>query len=198
VITNATIKHMRKVVLFLHQSLDGYCATAKGGLEWIPYNEAFERYAERIVKTVGSPMYGRVTYEMMKSYWPAILNDASASKHKKEHAQWLDQVEKIVFSSTLGNKEWNNTTVISGNVEEAVKKLKEKDGKDLVIFGSPTLARSLMNMNLIDEFQFTVSPVILGEGMTFMRSIGHRVNLELLSSEQIEGGMVALHYRILK
>lgn len=187
---------MRKIVLFLHQSLDGYCATEKGGLEWIPYNEAFEKYAERLVKTVGSPMYGRVTYELMKSYWPALLHDPSASKHDKEHAQWIDQVEKIVFSTTLINEKWNNTTVISDNVEEAVKKLKEKDGKDLVIFGSPTLARSLMSMNLIDEFRFTVSPVILGKGMTFIRSIEHQVNLELLSSEQIEGGVVVLHYRV--
>lgn len=186
---------MRKVVLFLHQSLDDYCATAEGGLDWIPHNEAFERYAERIVQTVGSPMYGRVTYEMMKSYWPTVLQDASASKHDKEHAQWFDQVEKIVFSTTLINEE-RNTTVVSDNVEETVKKLKEENGKDLVIFGSPTLARSLMSMNLIDEFQFTVSPVVLGEGMTFLRNIDHRVNLELLSSEQIEGGMVALHYKV--
>ena len=188
---------MRKVVLFLHQSLDGYCATAKGGLEWIPHNEGFEKYAERIVQTVGSPMYGRVTYELMNSYWPTVLHDPSASKHDKEHALWYDQVEKIVFSTTL-MKEEGNTTVIHDNVEETVKKLKEKDGKDLVIFGSPMLARSLMAMNLIDEFQFTVVPVILGEGLTFMRSIEHKVNLELLDSENIEGGMVALHYRIVK
>ena len=188
---------MRKVVLFLHQSLDGYCATTKRGLEWIPYNGAFEKYAERIVQTVGSPMYGRVTYELMNSYWPTVLHDASASKHNKEHAQWYDQVEKIVFSTTL-IKEERNTTVIHDNVEEAVKKLKEKDGKDLVIFGSPTLARSLMAMNLIDEFRFTVIPIILGEGLTFMRSIEHTVKLELLDSENIEGGMVALHYRIVK
>ena len=186
---------MRKVILFLHQSLDGYCATPEGGLEWVPYNQAFERYAERLVQTVGSPMYGRVTYELMKSYWPTILNDASASKHDREHAQWFDKVEKIVFSTTLINEE-PNTVVVRDNVEETVKKLKQKDGKDLVIFGSPTLTRSLMSMNLIDEFQFTVSPVILGKGMTFIRSIDRQVNLELLSTEQIEGGIVALHYKV--
>jgi dihydrofolate reductase len=188
---------MRKIVLFLHQSLDGYCATPEGGLEWIKFNEAFEKYAERIVQTVGSPMYGRVTYELMKSYWPTVLHDASASKHDREHAQWYDKVQKIVFSTTLMNEE-PNTTVIRDNVEEQVKKLKEGEGKDLVIFGSPTLARSLMAMNLIDEFQFTVSPVILGKGMTFIRSIEERVSLELISSEQIEGGIVALHYKIVK
>jgi dihydrofolate reductase len=188
---------MRKIILFLHQSLDGYCATPEGGLGWIPYNKAFEQYAECLVQTVGSPMYGRTTYEMMKSYWPTLLSDETASKHDKEHAKWYDEVEKIVFSTTMMDEE-RNVTVIRDNVEEAVKKLKEKDGKDLVIFGSPTLARSLMSLNLIDEFQFTVSPVILGKGMTFMRSIEQQVNLELLSSEQIEGGIVALHYKILR
>ncbi len=188
---------MRKIVLFLHQSLDGYCATVDGGLDWIPYNEHLEKYAEAIVQTVGSPLYGRVTYELMQSYWPALLHDASASKHDKEHAEWYDQAEKIVFSTTLINEE-RNTRVISTNVEEEVKKLKEADGKDLVIFGSPTLARSLMEMGLIDEFQFTVSPVILGKGMTFMRSIEKRANLELIRSEQIKGGVVALHYKVLR
>jgi dihydrofolate reductase len=189
---------MRNLVLFLHQSLDGYCATKEGGLEWIPYNEAFEKYAERIVKTVGSPVYGRVTYELMKGYWPAVLNDPAASTHDREHAEWIENVEKIVVSTTLGTSDWNNTTVIRDNVEEEIKKLKEQDGKDLVIFGSPTLARSLMKAGLIDEFQFTVSPVILGEGLTFIRSIQNRVNLELLNSESIEGGVVALHYKVLK
>ncbi|MDB5260380.1 MAG: dihydrofolate reductase [Candidatus Nomurabacteria bacterium] len=189
---------MRKLVLFLHQSLDGYCATKDGGLDWIPYNEAFEKYAEKMVQTVGLPLYGRVTYEMMKSYWPTALNNPSASKHDQEHAAWIENVEKIVFSTTLIKEDWHNTRVISSNVEEEVKKLKEGEGKDLVIFGSPTLARSLMKMNLIDEFNFTVSPVILGDGLTFIRGIEERVNLELISSEQIEGGIVALHYKVVR
>ncbi|MDB5188645.1 MAG: bifunctional deaminase-reductase domain protein [Candidatus Nomurabacteria bacterium] len=189
---------MRKIVLFLHQSLDGYCATVEGGLDWIPYNEGFEKYAERLVQTVGSPLYGRVTYEMMKIYWPTLLNDPTASTHDREHAAWIENVEKIVFSTTLVTEDWHNTRVISSNVEEEVKKLKEGEGKDLVIFGSPTLARSLMDMHLIDEFRFTVCPVILGKGMTFLRSIEERVNLELLGSETIEGGMVGLHYKVVR
>ena len=189
---------MRKIVLFLHQSLDGYCATPEGGLDWIPYNKAFEAYAERIVRTVGSPLYGRATYELMKGYWPGVLKDSAASVHDREHATWLEEVEKIVFSTTLGSSDWHNTRVISTNVEAEVKKLKEGEGKDLVIFGSPMLARSLMDMGLIDEFRLTISPVILGKGLTFMRSIPERVNLELLSSEQLEGGALAVHYRVVR
>lgn len=189
---------MRKLVLFLHQSLDGYCATVDGGLDWIPYNEDLQKYAEQIVQTVGSPLYGRVTYELMKSYWPALLHDATASKHDREHAEWIENVEKIVFSTTLVAEDWHNTRVIGSNVEEEVKKLKEGEGKDLVIFGSPTLARSLMALDLIDELQLTVSPVILGKGLTFMRSIEERTNLELIGSEQIKGGVVALHYKVIR
>ena len=188
---------MRKIVLFLHLSLDGFCATTDGGLEWVPYNSDFEKYAEKIVDSVGSPMYGRNTFEMMK-YFRTVLTDPSASPHASHHAKWIENIEKIVFSTTLTNEDWNNTKIISGNILEEVTKLKEQEGKDLVIFGSPTLATSLMKLGLIDEFQFTISPVVLGEGKTFLRDIITKVNLELISSEYINGGIVGLHYRILK
>lgn len=189
---------MRKIVLFLHQSLDGYCATEDGQLNWIPYTTGLQAYADKIVDTVGSPMYGRVTYEMMKGYWPTVLQDPNAAERDRKHAEWIENVEKIVVSTTLVKEDWNNVTVISHNVEEEVKKLKEGEGKDIVIFGSPSLARSLMDMNLIDGFQFTVSPVILGKGISFMREVKERVNLELVSSEQLEGGVMGLHYKVVR
>jgi dihydrofolate reductase len=188
---------MRKVVLFMHISLDGFCATKDGGLGWIPYNSALQKYADKVVSTVGSPMYGRNTYELMK-YWRTVLKDASASEHDLEHAKWIEDVEKIVFSTTLTTSDWNNTKIISGNIQEEVTKLKEQKGKDLVIFGSPTLATSLMELGLIDEFQFTISPVILGEGKTFLSDITNKVNLELISTEPLEGGIITVHYRLLK
>jgi dihydrofolate reductase len=189
---------MRKIVLFLHLSLDGYSATKEGGLEWIPYNEGFEKYAQKMVATVGSAMYGRNTFEMMKQYWRPMLHDSSASAHESAHAQWIEKIEKIVFSTTLTNEDWNNTRIISGNIVEEVTKLKEQEGKDLVIFGSPTLATSLMELGLIDEFQFTISPVILGEGKTFLRNITKKVALELLSSETMRSGVIAVHYRVVR
>jgi dihydrofolate reductase len=188
---------MRKIVLFMHQSVDGFCATKEGGLEWIPYNLGLQKYAEKLVASVGSPMYGKNTFEMMK-YWRTVLNDPTADRHDSEHAKWIENVEKIVFSTTLKNEDWNNTRIISTNLKEEVTKLKEGEGKDLVIFGSPTLAVSLMKLGLIDEFQFTISPVMLGDGKTFLRNIHEKVKLELISSQNIEGGILAVHYRILK
>lgn len=189
---------MRKLVLYMHLSLDGFCATKDGDLSWIPYHSDLEKYAERIVNSVGSQVYGRNTFEMMKSYWPTVLKDPSASQHDLEHAQWIENVEKIVFSTTLQSTDWNNTKIISGNIVEEVAKLKEQVGKDLVIFGSPTLATSLMELGLIDEFQFTITPVILGEGKTFLRDVTKKVELELLSSERLNNGVLGVHYRLLK
>ena len=187
---------MRKLVLFLHLSLDGFSATEDGRLDWIPYNESFEKYAEKIVSTVGSPVYGRVTYEMMKAYWPTVLDDPSASAHDRGHATWLEGVEKIVVSTTLRDQDWHNTRVIRENVIEEFVKLKQEAGKDLVIFGSITLAASLMEHGLIDEFQFTISPVMLGKGKTFIRRIEKKIPLTLLESESLEGGLIGLHYAV--
>lgn len=187
---------MRKLVLFLHLSFDGFSATEDGALNWIPYNQSFEAYNSKVVSTVGTAVYGKVTYEMMKAYWPKMRTDESASPHQKEHAEWLENVEKIVVSKTLPEQDWKNTTVIHENVMETFAKLKEEPGKDLVIFGSMTLAASLMEHGLIDEFQFTVSPVMLGKGKSFIRSIKEKVPLELLSSETLDSGIVGLHYKV--
>ena len=180
-------------------SVDGYSATTKGELDWIPYDDEFEKFGEKIVRSVGSPLYGRVTYELMKGYWQSVMADPAAfSEHDRQHVKWLENVPKVVFSKTLMQPDWKNTQVISDDVAAEVAKLKAQAGQDLVIFGSPTLALSLMELGLIDEFQFTVSPVILGEGKTFMREVKKRTQLELLASETFKAGVIALRYKILR
>jgi dihydrofolate reductase len=186
---------MRKVVLFMHISLDGFAAGPNGELDWISYDEELEKYAEGIVSTVGSPLYGRVTYKMMESYWPTVLNNPSATKHDMDHARWLEDVEKIVFARTLEKVEWNNTRLIKDNIAEEVSKLKQEPGKDLVIFGSPGLAHTFMQMGLIDEYQLTVSPVILGRGKPLFEDIKDKRNLKLLEAKTLNSGVVTLHYQ---
>ena len=135
---------MRKLVLFMHVSLDGFAADANSGLGWISYDSELQQYADGIVATVGSPVYGRLTYELMAGYWPAVLNDPDESEHSKAHARWVDKTTKIVFSKTMKKAEWNNTIVINDNIAEEINKLKQQPGKDLVIFGSPGLALKLV------------------------------------------------------
>jgi dihydrofolate reductase len=185
---------MRKLVLFAHISLDGFAGDSHGGLNFLSYNEELQQFADELVQTVGAPVYGKNTYQLMEGYWPTVLNDPTASKHELDHAQWVQHIPKIVFSTTLSSADWHNTTLIKGNVEEEVNKLKRQEGKDLVIFGSPGLAKSLMNLGLIDEYKLTLHPVILGEGISLFDSNTQRSKLTLLASKTLGSGVVTLHY----
>lgn len=185
---------MRKLVLFMHVSLDGFAADANSGLDWISYDSELQQYADGIVATVGSPVYGRVTYELMAGYWPTVLDDHNASEHSKAHARWVDNVTKIVFSRTMEKADWNNTIVINDNIMEEINKLKQQPGKDLVIFGSPTLAHSFMELDLIDEYQLTLNPVLLGSGKPAYENIKNKTNLRLIKATTLKSGVVGLHY----
>jgi dihydrofolate reductase len=185
---------MRKLVLFMHVSLDGFAADADSGLGWISYDSELQQYAQGIVDMVGSPVYGRVTYELMAGYWPGVLNDPNASAHSKAHAQWVDKATKFVFSRTMKKADWNNTIVINDNIAEEINKLKQQPGKDLVIFGSPGLAHSFMELDLIDEYQFTLNPVLLGSGKHVYEHIKNKTNLKLIKSTALKSGVLGLHY----
>jgi dihydrofolate reductase len=186
---------MRKLVLFAHMSLDGFAGDKNGGLGFLTYDEELQQYAAELVKTVGAPVYGKNTYHLMAGYWPTVLNNPKASANSLEHANWVQEIPKIVFSTTLTSADWNNTTLIKNNVVEEVNKLKQQPGKDLVIFGSPGLAKSFMNLGLIDEFKLTLHPVILGEGISLFDSNTQVSNLKLLESKTLGSGVVTLHYR---
>ena len=186
---------MRNVVLFMHVSLDGFCAGPNGELDWVSYDSELEKYAEGIVNTVGSPLYGRVTYQMMESYWPTVLRNKSATKHERDHANWVENVHKVVFSKTLDKVEWKNTQLIKDNITEEITTLKQQPGKDLVIFGSPTLAHEFMRLDLIDEYQLTLNPVLLGRGTPLFENVETKTKLSLVNSTTLNSGVMGLQYR---
>ena len=185
---------MRKVVLFMHISLDGFAADVHGGLDWISYDEELEKYAEGIVQSVGSPLYGRITYQMMQGYWPTVFDNPEATEHDLAHARWIQDVEKVLFSTTLTDVTWQNTRLIKDNIVEEINHLKQQPGKDLVIFGSPALARSFLKLDLIDSYHLTLNPVILGTGISFFPAIKEKTNLKLINSQTFKSGVIALHY----
>lgn len=185
---------MRKLVLFAHISLDGFAGDPNGGLGFLSYDGELQQYAEELVKTVGAPVYGKNTYHLMAGYWPTVLNDPNATEKELAHARWVQEIPKIVFSTTLDSADWNNTTLIKDNIVEQVNNLKQQDGGDLVIFGSPGLAKNLMNLGLIDEYKLTLHPIILGEGISLFDSNTQRSNLKLLESKTLGSGVVTLHY----
>jgi dihydrofolate reductase len=187
---------MRKLILFAHISLDGFAADSHGGLGFLSYNDELQQYGRELVKTVGAPVYGKNTYLLMAGYWPAVLNDPKATEQELEHARWVQEIPKIVFSTTLPSADWNNTMLLRDNVVEEVNNLKQQPGKDLAIFGSPGLAKSLMSLGLIDEYKLTLHPIILGEGISLFNGNTQQSKLKLLESKTLGSGVVTLHYEV--
>lgn len=188
---------MRNLVAFMHMSLDGFAAGPNGEMDWIAYDEELQAYAETIVQTVGTALYGRVTYHMME-FFRTILDNPDSSEHERNHAAWIEAIPKVVVSTTLASVDWNNTSIISDDLVTAINTLKAQPGKDIVIFGSPSLTQTLAQLGLVDEYQLTVSPVLLGQGMQFFASLAEKQSLQLLSNRVFASGALGLHYKVVK
>ncbi|MEH7336878.1 dihydrofolate reductase family protein [Neobacillus drentensis] len=191
---------MRKLVLFLHASLDGFVEGPKGEMDigWVSYDADFEKHSKDILSTADTVIWGRGTYQMMHSYWTSVPSDPSASQHERNHAEWIEKTAKIVFSTTLEKVEWNNSRLVKEDVEEEFKNLKQQPGKDMVILGSPRLAHYLMQLDLIDEYKITVSPVLIGSGLPLFQGLKEKVNLKLIENKTFDSGAIALVYQTVR
>lgn len=186
---------MRKMVLFLHVSLDGFVAGPQGEMDWINTSDELFEYAGQRTAAADTALYGRVTYQMMEGYWPTAGDQPNASKHDIEHARWYNQVTKVVVSKTLqGAALPSNTQVVGQNLAAEVTALKQAAGKEIVIFGSPSAAHALMAADLIDDYWLFINPVLLGSGIPVFKDLRHRAALKLMASHVFDSGVVCLHY----
>jgi len=186
---------MRHLVLFMHTSLDGYVAGPNGEMDWIKVDEEMFEYAAQRTSESDTALYGRVTYQGMESYWPTAADQPNAGKHDIEHSKWYNNVEKVILSRTMKGANLVNTKIVSVNVADEIKKLKQGAGKDLLMFGSPTAAHSLMAENLIDDYWLFVNPVLLGEGIPLFKGTKDKTALTLATSKVFPSGVVCLHYK---
>jgi dihydrofolate reductase len=185
---------MRKLVLFMHVSVDGFVAGPNGEMDWIHVDEDMFDYAGEQTDNADNALYGRVTYQMMDSYWPTAGDKLNASKHDIQHSQWYNKVEKIVLSRTLQDEGLNKVTLIHDNLHEEIAKRKQQDGKNIVIFGSPSVAHLMMHHNLIDDYRLFINPIILGEGIPLFKNVQERFKLKLVWNKTFSSKVVGLHY----
>lgn len=185
---------MRRIISFMHISLDGFVAGPNGEMNWIKVDEEiFDHVGKRISKG-DTALYGRKTYEMMEGYWPTAADKPNASRHDKEHSKWYSQVHKVVLSKTMKGAKLRSTEIISDNIQERINKLRQQDGEDILLFGSPTATHSLIQMNLIDGYWLFVNPVVLGEGIPLFVDIKNKIGLKLLTTHQFGCGVTELSY----
>jgi len=179
----------------MHTSLDGFVAGLNGEMDWIYVDDAMFDFVGTMTDQADAALYGRVTYEMMQSYWPTAGEQPNASKHDIEHSTWYNKVSKIVLSKTIKDSGLHNTKVISDQLSDNINKLKQQEGKNILIFGSPRASQSLLNEGLIDEFWLFVNPIILGQGMPLFKEITGTTKLKLVESKTFTCGVIALHYK---
>ena len=173
----------------INVTLDGCCDHR----EAIADDELHD-YFTQLMDAAGAMLWGRVTYELMESAWPAVARDENAPRAMKEWARKLEAKPKYVVSASRRDFPWNNTFRVEGDLREAVTQLKEKTPQGVLV-GSLTLSAALERLGLIDEYRLVVHPVIAGHGPTLFQGLEPSRRLELVSTNRLKAGQVALHYR---
>jgi dihydrofolate reductase len=202
---------MRKIISFMHISLDGFVAGPNGEMDWIKVDEEIFDYVGKRISEGDTALYGRVTYQMMENYWPTAGDKPTATRHDIEHSKWYDKVHKIVLSKTMKEAHptaigLTNTKIISDNLAERLNEIKQSrptfggsGSNDILLFGSPTATHSLIQLNLIDGYWLFVNPIILGRGIPLFVDINpdsyqDKIKLKLLNTQQFSCGVTELNY----
>ena len=181
---------MRKLIAAMNMTLDGFCDHTA----MIADEEIHQHYSE-LLGSAGTLIYGRITYQLMESYWPTVVKNPTGNKSMDEFAVAIDNIPKIVFSRTLKHVEWETAKVAKGGVKEEILELKQSsNGNKDIIVGSPSLIVASMNLNLIDEYQLNVQPTIVGKGLSLLKNITDRINLKLLKTKTFGCGSIMLYY----
>jgi dihydrofolate reductase len=172
-------------------SLDGFFEGPKKELDWHVVDEEFIRYAGELLMSADALLFGRVTYQIMAEYWPT----EAAKSYAPLIADRMNTLKKYVFSPMLDKAEWQNSTIIGGNIGEAVTKLKQQPGNSMVIFGSSELATALTKLGLIDEYRIIINPVVLGGGKPLLQGLNESLKLVLVETRRFSSGTVLLRYQ---
>ena len=183
---------LRRIIASEFVSADGY-VSGKDNMSWVmnSFNEEMGRYAGGLMESMDTVLLGRVTYETMAGAWPNFTEEQSPGADK------MNSVEKVVVSKTLKRAPWGKyepARIIGDDLEDEVKELKQQSGKNIVVYGSPTLVQGLTRLGLIDEYQLLLFPVLLGAGKRLFGQTDGQVDLKLLRTETFSNGVNVLYY----
>lgn len=196
---------MRRIIAFDRVSADGYFAAPDGNLDWVVQDSELDKTAAAAAKAAGpgTLLFGRKTYEMFESFWPNQLDDSGTAQNPHgpgrsaemhDLAVNINDAEKIVFSRTMKEPTWKNSRVIREFDPKQVEAMKKEAGKDMMIFGSGEIASQLTEHGLIDEYQFIVSPVVLGSGKNLIKDVKDCARLDLLECKPYSSGNIMMRF----
>jgi dihydrofolate reductase len=179
---------MRKVIMWDMVSVDGFFEAPGHDISWFVFEDELAGYIGETQREGDTLLFGRVTYEMMASYWPEAEGDI---------ATYMNGAEKYVFSRSLTSADWHNTTLVAGDAVAEIERLKALDGGTIFIFifGSADFAAGLVEKGLVDEYRLGINPVLLGKGVPLFKSVPKRTTLKLTHTRPLKSGVVILHYQ---
>ncbi len=181
---------MRKIIVSNMVSMDGFIARPNGEIDWFVWDNELERRTIEMMGTIDTILFGRVTYEMMASYWPNATVDNPYIKER------MNSLSKIVFSRTLDKVEWNNSSLVSEIDPKRILRMKRMAGKNIVIFGSGKIVSAMALLGLIDEYRIIVNPIILGDGKSMFKGLKESQKLKLIDTMQFGSGVAILSYQV--
>jgi dihydrofolate reductase len=178
---------MRKIIAAINMTLDGFCDHTA-----IPADEELHQHYAELLDNAGVLLYGRITYQLMQ-FWQTLIKNPSGEKSMDDFAMAINKVPKIVFSHTLKNTDWDSAKLSNQPIEQEVLELKQQSGKDIFV-GSRSLIVALMQLDLIDEYQLCIHPVMVGNGLPLFKDINDRTILKLINTKTFSSGAITLYY----
>jgi len=185
---------MRSVNVFNFITLNGYYKGIDGDISWHRHGEEENKFSDENSQRGNTLLFGRITYEMMASFWPTEMGKQRAPVT----ADSMNKAEKIVFSKTLKKAEWQNTRIISEDLVSTIRRLKSEPGSPITILGSGSIVAQLADAGLIDTYGFMIDPVALGEGVPAFKGLKQKLNLQLTSSHVFKSGVINVTYQPVK
>jgi dihydrofolate reductase len=189
---------MRQLILVAQTSLDGFVAGLKGEFDNFIGGEENLEFVCSLVDNADAALLGRISYELLNSDWPDAANKPDATKSMIKYSNWYNAATKIVVSKTLKQNAEKNTIVINDNLLPEILKIKQQEGKDILVFGSPSVVHSLLESDLLDAIWLLVHPVIFGSGIPLFKKAQKVVKLVLITSKKLSNGTLCNKYVVLK
>ena len=184
---------MQRLISFTQVTLDGYFTGRNGDLSWAhegPQDAEWNAFVAENASGGGQLLFGRITYELMVSYWPT----PAARENDPVVAEGMNRLPKVVFSRTLDKASWSNTRLVKGDLATEVRRLKREPGEGMAILGSGSIVSQLAQAGLIDEYQIVVKPVALGQGRALFEGLKQKLSLKLTKTRTFTNGNVLLSY----
>jgi dihydrofolate reductase len=193
---NDNQKAMRKLRLQVHMSVDGCIAGPNNEMDWLVWDDDYIKYLNDITESVDTIIMGRKMVDGFIPYWTEVANKLDDPMY--EIAKKMVEIPKVVFTKTLNKSHWSNTNIATSDLKDEITKLKNLDGRDIVVYGGISFDSSLIKEKLIDEFYLFINPIVLGSGKTIFKDFKEIQKLTLMESKVFDCGLVLLHYEVKK